>query len=231
MTAESIPTLQSNQILDEVSPLLIRRSEDRRYIHNRRIEEIHQTLFNRGIDIAFQPIRVQFTDQFRVHIQEDIFETWSTVKSALSEPYPKFNGASLEELYSKIVEIVSPLEAVLIYFQDFDVRQGRPVLKEWADQLRTSVAEEQQAQLKLLRVEIVKFLNLAKQEEERLQESKPSYLDQKLRWVKNKPVLVWAFMIISSIGIVGGLQVVLQPLKEAICGSKGVVECVREALK
>ena len=30
MTAESIPTLQSNQILDEVSPLLIRRSEDRR---------------------------------------------------------------------------------------------------------------------------------------------------------------------------------------------------------
>ena len=227
MTAESIATLQINQILDEVSPLLIRRSEDRRQMHNRRIDEIHQTLSNRGIDIAFQPIKAQFTDQCRVHIQEDIFETWATVKSALSEPYPKFNAASLEEIYSKIVEISSPLDNVLVYFHDFEVRLGRPELKDWVDQLRGSVAEERDAQLKLLRVEIVKLLTLAKQDEE----SKPTYLDQKLRWVKNKPLLAWTFLIISAVGIVGGLQVVLQPLTDVICGSTGIVECIHEALK
>jgi hypothetical protein len=40
------------QILDETSFLLLRRSHDRLQLHKRKVEELHQNLANREIDIA-----------------------------------------------------------------------------------------------------------------------------------------------------------------------------------
>jgi hypothetical protein len=62
-------TLEFGQILDDISPLLLRRSQDRHQLHRRKVEELHQNLANRGIDIAFEPVMSQFIDMCRLHIE------------------------------------------------------------------------------------------------------------------------------------------------------------------
>jgi len=66
---------------------------------------------------------------------------------------------------------------------------------------------------------------LEREETQRLQ-NLPTYFDEKLRWIKNRPILVWSSLFISGIGILGGLSVVLNPLKEWACQDKPVLQCV-----
>jgi hypothetical protein len=79
--------------------------------------------------------------------------------------------------------------------------------------------------MKLLRVEIVKFLDEARHEQQRLIESSPTYLDQKLRWIKNNRFLAWSSLIISAIGILGGLSVALAPVKKWVCDDLSLSQC------
>jgi hypothetical protein len=225
MTHRQSASLSFVQILDEASPLLLRRSQDRRQVHKRKIEDLHQNLANRGIDIAFEPVMSQFIDQCRLHMEEDIQGTWGTVRDALKSPYPSFTENSLEEILSRITSTISSLEDVMSYFHEFDVRQGRPELKAWVERLKDVVLGERDAQMKLLRVEIVKFLDEARHEQQRLIESSPTYLDQKLRWIKNNRFLAWSSLIISAIGILGGLSVALAPVKKWVCDDLSLSQC------
>lgn len=225
MTCPQSTSLSFIQILDETAPLLLRRSQDRRQVHKRKIEELHQNLADRGIDIAFEPVMSQFIDQCRLHMEDDIQGTWGTTKVALESPYPSFGEDSLQEILTRITSTISSLEDVLSYFHEFDVRLGRPELKAWVDRLRDAVSSERDAQLKLLRVEIVKFLDEARHEQQRLIESSPTYLDKRLRWIKNNRFLAWGSMIISAIGILGGLSVALAPVKEWVCNDLSIREC------
>jgi hypothetical protein len=219
--------IQVETVLDRLLPYLKNQSTVRLKTHLRAIEDIHQTLANRGIDLLQEQAFLKFMEQCRVFLHEDIEKTWTLIQQGLTEPHPPVCHETSIKILTALNDAVSSSEIVLVYFDKFEERLGRPQLKELVDKLRSEVTNERMLLMQVKQLEAEKFIELIQRAETQRLQILPTYFDEKLRWIKNRPVLVWSSLFISGIGILGGLSVVLSPLKEWVCQDKPVLQCVR----
>jgi hypothetical protein len=218
--------IQVESVLGRLLPYLKNQSAVRLKTHLRAIEDIHQTLANRGIDLLQEQAFLKFMEQCRTFLNEDIEKTWALIQQGLTEPHPPVCNDTSSKILTALNDAVSSSEIVLGYFEKFEERLGRPQLKELVDKLRSEVANERMLLMQVKQLEAEKFIELVQREETQRLQNLPTYFDEKLRWIKNRPFLVWGSLIISGIGILGGLSVVLNPLKEWACQDKPVLQCV-----
>lgn len=217
--------VQVQNILERLLPYLENQSGVRLKTHRRAIEDIHQSLANKGIDLLQEQAFLRFMEQCRNFLQEDIERTWTAIQQGLADPHPSICGDTSTKIHMTLDKGVSSVETTLSYFDKFEERLGRPQLKELVDKLKSEIANERSLLMQVKQLEIEKFIELVKRAEAKRLQALSTYFDDKLRWIKNRPLLVWCSLIISGIGILGGLSVALHPLKEWVCSEKPAFEC------
>lgn len=192
--------------------------------HSRAIEEIDQDLHNKGRDRLQESSIRRFIEQCRTFLSLQVEDSWAYLKNGLSDPYPDLTDEAFREIRDALEHVAPSVAEVTSYFDGIDERCGDPRLRKLIDEVNKQISEQRGLLLCVKEVEIKKFLQEVERLESKRQRELPTYYDRLLRWVKNRPILVWIYLLLLIPGVFGGLSYLYQ----RICGEYAGVQCITE---
>ena len=185
MKKQSQISTQVEAVIERLLPYLKNQAAVRLKTHLRAIEDIHQSLANKGIDLLQEQAFLRFMDQCRIFLQEDVEKTWTAIQQGLTDPHPSVCAEMSSKIHSALNEAVNSAETVLRYFDKFEEKLGRPQVKELVDRLRSEVPKERVLLMQVKQLDVEKFVELIKRAETQRLQALPTYFDEKIRWIKN----------------------------------------------